>query len=298
LTAGANHTTMVAVQSELRVVELTAEQFCSRASALLVLREAENGLPWGIALRLANSPPETRAVLLVVEDAGEVVAACVWTPPQDVVVTRLPPGAAALMAAHLTAKCQAMGWTLSGAMGPLEHGLELAKALAHLGGGGVSAHKRQFVYELVAVNDVPHAKGNMRQADLRDLELVADWCSQFVKEANIPLHTDTVAWAHRAITSGSTFLWEHDDRVRSFACWSRETPNGRSIGPVFTPPDSRRHGYATSLVAEISRRILASGKRFAALFTDANNPTSNHIYTTIGYRMVCKYDSYLLVPRV
>ena len=90
--------------------------------------------------------------------------------------------------------------------------------------------------------------------------------------------------------------WE-DGSARSLACLSRETPNGRAIGPVYTPPTARKQGYATTLVADLAQHVLASGKRFACLFTDDANPTSNHIYESIGFRVVCRFDAYALVPR-
>jgi uncharacterized protein len=60
------------------------------------------------------------------------------------------------------------------------------------------------------------------------------------------------------------------------------------IGPVYTPPELRGRGYATSLAAEVSRRRLAAGRRFCFLYTDLANPTSNAIYERIGYRRVCE----------
>ena len=67
-----------------------------------------------------------------------------------------------------------------------------------------------------------------------------------------------------------------------------ETPNGIRIGPVYTPPEQRGHGYATGLVAEQSRSLLAGGRRFCFLYTDLDNATSNALYRRIGYRLVCE----------
>jgi len=68
---------------------LTAVEFCERVVPALAEREAENGLVIWLAQRLAAQPdPAHDALLLSVETAGVVVAASVWTPPHDVVVTR------------------------------------------------------------------------------------------------------------------------------------------------------------------------------------------------------------------
>ncbi len=66
----------------------------------------------------------------------------------------------------------------------------------------------------------------------------------------------------------------------------RETPNGVCISAVYTPPQCRRRGYASIATAELSQRLLDSGKRFCCLYTDIDYPTSNAIYHAIGYTPV------------
>jgi predicted GNAT family acetyltransferase len=78
------------------------------------------------------------------------------------------------------------------------------------------------------------------------------------------------------------------------AAWSGETPNGRRVGYVYTPPAHRRHGYATALVAYLSERILEDGCRFCFLYTDLDNPVSNSIYQQIGYRPVCDVMDWII----
>jgi predicted GNAT family acetyltransferase len=89
-------------------------------------------------------------------------------------------------------------------------------------------------------------------------------------------------------TGRGVLLWEHDGEIVSFAGWGGPTPNGARVGPVYTPPELRGRGYATAATAELSRRLLASGRRFCFLYTDLANPTSNAIYERIGYRRVCE----------
>jgi uncharacterized protein len=282
------------MQTDLIARVLSAEEFCARVIPALSDREAENGLPFGIAQRLAAQPAAAEsALLLAVEAAGEVVAGAVWTPPHDVVVTRLPPGAAARVAE----RCAASGREPTGASGPEDSGLELAELLARQMGLAVRVRLRQRVYELTRVEPVRHTAGAVRRAEAADVALVAAWYEQFVRELNLPHAPVARDWAIATIDSGSAFLW-HDGTERCLACLSRETPNGRAIGPVYTPPEARGRGYATSLVAALSRQVLASGKRFACLFTDADNPTSNHIYESIGFRFVCRYDAHALVPGI
>jgi len=86
---------------------------------------------------------------------------------------------------------------------------------------------------------------------------------------------------------GGFWLWEDADTPTSMAGVSSATPNGVRIGPVYTPAELRGRGYATSLVADVSRGQLANGRSFCFLHTDLANPTSNAIYRRIGYEYVC-----------
>ncbi|NIW24526.1 MAG: GNAT family N-acetyltransferase, partial [Gammaproteobacteria bacterium] len=79
--------------------------------------------------------------------------------------------------------------------------------------------------------------------------------------------------------------WEHGGPCAMVGA-GRETPNGVCISAVYTPPQCRRRGYASIATAELSQRLLDSGKRFCCLYTDIDYPTSNAIYHAIGYTPV------------
>lgn len=65
---------------------------------------------------------------------------------------------------------------------------------------------------------------------------------------------------------------------------------------MYTPPEARGRGYATSLTAAASADQLERGRRFCFLFTDLANPTSNAICQSIGYVPVCDMDQYRFDP--
>ena len=93
--------------------------------------------------------------------------------------------------------------------------------------------------------------------------------------------------------SSGILLWEDHGRPVSIAGWGGATPNGIRIGPVYTAPELRGHGYATALTAELSQRLLdgrlfEGGRRFCFLYTDLANPTANAIYERIGYLRIAE----------
>jgi hypothetical protein len=87
------------------------------------------------------------------------------------------------------------------------------------------------------------------------------------------------------------WMWE-DGEPASVCCTTGTTPNGIRVGAVYTPPERRRHGYASAMVAAVSQAELDAGRRYCFLFTDLANPTSNRIYRAIGYEPVRDVDIY------
>ena len=88
-------------------------------------------------------------------------------------------------------------------------------------------------------------------------------------------------------------MWDNDGPV-SMAGWTGKTLNGVRVTFVYTPPEFRRHGYASACVAALTQRLLDEGNRYCCLYTDLANPTSNRIYQQIGYRAVCDVADYAL----
>jgi predicted GNAT family acetyltransferase len=103
------------------------------------------------------------------------------------------------------------------------------------------------------------------------------------------------ASAEQRVAAGEIFLWV-DGEPRSMAGRARPTAHGIAVNGVYTPPEWRGRGYATSCVAQVSARLLDEGRSFCVLFTDLANPTSNAIYARIGYRGIRDYAVYDLAP--
>lgn len=139
-------------------------------------------------------------------------------------------------------------------------------------------------HALATVSDVPAAPGTPRAATEADTEwLIEEQCA-FVKEVGVPDPLERMrALVPRRVLRGEYRIWDHGGRV-AFAGFSDAAPDFARIAPVYTPPEYRGRGYATSLVARMSSELLARGKRWLFLTTDIANPTSNAIYARIGFR--------------
>jgi uncharacterized protein len=274
----------------------TADEFLAAAGEFLARREAEHNLMFGICSALRLSPVgfgEDPPRFLTVTDAeGRVVAASLQTPPHNLVVSQVDDLDAVDVLVDAVVEEPPPG-----VLAPTEVGRRFLARWTHR--TGETAHlevaERIFRLERVVPPTRP-AAGSWRLANARDRELVADWVVAFSTEAmpEQPPIDNPLDVADRWIAriNRLLYVWEDAGRVVSLVGAGGETPNGIRIGPVYTPPEARGHGYATSLTAAASVDQLERGRRFCFLFTDLANPTSNSIYQSIGYEPVCDMDQY------
>ena len=66
------------------------------------------------------------------------------------------------------------------------------------------------------------------------------------------------------------------------------------ISRVYTPPENRGHGYASAVVANLTKLQLDQGKKMACLYADARNTAANSIYRKIGYEFAGRSALYVL----
>lgn len=145
----------------------------------------------------------------------------------------------------------------------------------------------QRLYEVREVVAPATVTGAGRIATQDDAELVATWSRGFGIDTGLGDHSpsDSTEHADRLVASGRLHLWEsHGERTTStFA--SPPAAGVVRVGFVYTPPEHRRQGYASALVAAVSSKALAGGHR-CILYTQLENPTSNAIYQRLGYRPI------------
>ena len=259
--------------------------FLAAAGPLLLADEARHNLMLGIAGTLRDHPsvyPDYG--LWVAEDGSETVGAALRTPPHNLILARPRDDSA------LEALAAAIDGELPGVIAARPEVEAFAAAWSAKYGATPRTARGQGIFALERVEPVSGVPGRMREAGAGDRPLVVDWWQAFLEEAlGESSDRESVAHAvdHRlAAEDAGAALWE-DDRTVSLAAFGNPTPNGIRIGPVYTPRELRRRGYASALTAELSERLL-TGRRFCFLYTDLANPTANKIYEQIGYQRVCE----------
>jgi uncharacterized protein len=255
---------------------MTAEEFFAQALPLLMEDEARHNLLLGVAGVVRDQPQAYAEARFWAVDG----AAAMQTPPRTLILAK-PRDRAALE--RLVA---AIDVELPGVVGAVPE----VDDFVELWGRPSERVFDQGIYALDHVVPPPAASGAYREADRSDMDLVLDWFTAFAAEVRHAGEVIRRAQIEARLESpeGGVGLWEDGGAVVSLCGYGSPTPNGVRIGPVYTPPELRGRGYATSLTAEVSRRRLAAGRRFCFLYTDLANPTSNAIYERIGYRRVCE----------
>ena len=241
--------------------------------------------------------------LVVRDSAGTVVGAGMRTaqfgrfPP---FLLPMPDEAATALAHTLRDR----GEEVFGVNGALPTVELFATEMARLEGGRVDVSQHTRLHELGDLSFPPPVPGALVAATEDDIELVAEWFAAFMADADEQAGRPRGASAYEApgrsdllrkIRAGGLWFWVDESGEQVHLTGANAPSFGVSrLGPVYTPPAQRGRGWASSAVAEVSRRIQAQGAR-VCLFTDQANPTSNKIYAALGYRPVVDMANLVIV---
>ncbi|GAA1845661.1 GNAT family N-acetyltransferase [Asanoa iriomotensis] len=251
-----------------------ANEFRAVAGAALLARPVENTLLLTISGKVAEAGPGAVGGERPVFGWHSDGSAFVWTPPRPLLLGGPATRAAAV---ELTA-------TLAGVPG-VNSTDEVARAFADAWcrrtGATARPGLRSRLYRLgdLVLPDVP---GRARVASESDRDLLVAWLVACGKELHEPL-TSADETVSAGLAYGAYHLWEDAGATVALAGMRRPTGGVVRVGPVYTPPEHRGRGYGSAVTAAIS---TAARPHEIVLFTDLANPTSNSIYTKIGYHPV------------
>lgn len=276
-----------------------ASAFLDAAGPFLEAREVEHALLLGIAGALAeghgsgDDPP----YFALVRKGGTCVAAALRTPPRNVLLSLVDDDdAMELLALDLREQSRPPG-----VLGPSHEAERFVEAWQALTGERAVIRVAERLYRLTDVQQPAPVEGSMRPLEERDRSIVVDWLAAFDREAfgndepeDMNPSVDSRLAGPAELTGMS--LWEVAGRPVSITGYSGRTRHGMRVGPVYTPPEDRGHGYASALVAGVTQGLLDTGRAWVSLYTDRSNATSNHIYQEIGYEPVHDADQYEFEP--
>ena len=274
--------------------------FREAATPYLMRDEARHNLLLGISTTLIQRPDLYEAFdLWVASEEDDVTGVALRTHPFNLVLAQ-PSSDAALDA--LVDRLLQERQTLPGVVAAIPELEAFVGAWTSANDLDATRLFRHGVYELRDVLPVPAAPGRPRPVTPEDRDLVIPWVVAFAEEV---LPEDDAAERQirfvesrlAATDEAGMWFWEDGGQPVSVSGYGGATPNGMRIGPVYTPPDLRGRGYATTLVSEQSRWLLGTGRSLCFLYTDLDNPTSNALYRRIGYRMIAEAGEVRFDPR-
>jgi GNAT superfamily N-acetyltransferase len=231
-------------------------------------------------------PDDDTSIFCTIECDGTVVGAAVQRAPYNLIVTRMPTDAPALLAASLRDR----EYTLPGVIGPTEYAKSFVTEWKRHTPTVIADTKRLFGHRLDRLEETPVPRGHAVFATQQDFDCAVRWTREFLTELHLPDYPVEKDVTER-IKKTQFMFWKNPGPVAMVAC-TGQTPNGIRVSNVYTPPEHRRNSYATALVAALSKHLLESGLEFCFLFTDADDPVANAVYPKIGYRVISEYLEY------
>lgn len=240
-----------------------------------------------IELTVLTAMPDD-ALMLSVWQNSDVVGVALQTPPYPLACNGI-----AIEHTDAVARSLVSGFPdLIGVRGSREVAIAFASAWQSHGGqpGAITLEER--LYRLGALRAPTGVAGEPRWADDADRAVLIDWLERFFGEA-FGHPRDDGAGARivdAAPERGDRFMiWDVDGTPVSTALLRSAATGVSRIGPVFTPADSRAHGYGSAVTAAASQASLDRGDAEVVLFADLANPTSNAIYSKIGFEAVSDF---------
>ncbi|MFD1932573.1 MULTISPECIES: GNAT family N-acetyltransferase [Nonomuraea] len=264
-----------------------AAEFAAHAEAFLGTDPAANTVPLTVLAGLRDGMPGDDASFGWWSEDGEVKGAVFRTPPRPFYLAPMPIAAVRPLVDELRVR----GVGTPEISGPVD----VVDAFIAAAGATPSRRRPERLYRLGTL-EAPAVAGKGRRATMGDFPLVMNWFDAFATEVGLHGDGDTAELAQRRIARGDIILWVDGDVPVALAGISPEAAGMCRIGPVYTPPSSRRRGYGAAVTAYASRLALAERCTMTVLFTDLNNPTSNAIYQSIGYQPVSDYAHVVLEP--
>jgi len=266
------------------------DAFRAHVFPYLLQRECDNGLLIGMINGLCSGTehdPQSpqRPLLYAVSDGDHVVAAAARHGWHLVLATETAEQIDALVYFLHTS-----GEPLPGVSGMSGSAGAFAKAWSARTGHFIEPGHSMRSYRLSSVMPPIEISGSFRPAQMSDLDLLAKWTGAFMEELDMHIG-DPREEARKRIERGRFFVW-CDPQPTCMAGIAGPTPNGIRINFVFTPPELRRRGYASTCVATLSQHLLDSGRKFVFLYAETDNATSNRIYQRMGYEFVGDWRDY------
>ena len=226
-------------------------------------------------------------MLSVADDAG-VFAAAVQSDDGCLLVSGLPVRSIGEVVAELAAR----GVELPAVRGTHAAATAFVDAWCSAVGADADVRDEETLYRLGTLTLPSGVPGKARLSTDADGELLVDWLDGFFADAfDVPSDREARRGYLREIAHvrGRILVWTVDDAPVSMARLHAPSAGMTRVGPVYTAPEQRGHGYAAAVTAAAAEDAVCRGVRDVVLFADVNNAASNGVYRRIGFEPVTRH---------
>jgi predicted GNAT family acetyltransferase len=218
-------------------------------------------------------------------DGCDVLGCVVHVIPDGVLVSELPTHDVPLLANYIKSELPRPN-RISGDTRTSER---LTSSLEKLFDARYSLEQTWNVYRLDKSPETqPAVPGFLRLCHRSERTLVRKWSKLYAVERSTPI--DTESFFLRKLDEKLMYAWDLDG-PQAIATISAPTSNGIKISAVFTPAKARGSGFATAIVSELSKQLLAEKYAFVTLSAEDGHD-SERMYRAIGFRKIGTRSSY------
>ncbi|MGI0490191.1 GNAT family N-acetyltransferase [Alkalinema pantanalense CENA528] len=264
---------------------------------------AENNLPLGVwqTLTAMEKTRLQQCFVAYLDHAGEIVGVALQMQPYPLLLSF---GWDQVGLQLVIQALQTQGRSVSGVSAMVTEAQQFAHLWTTTTGQPHALEMGMRLHQLTACQPISPTPGFLRLATAADRAWLIEAYRMFNQEvfperSGSNAFSDVEASIDLFLQQQRAYLWldtVEDSRAEaepvSFVCSQRFSPQFARVGPVFTPLQHRRKGYATACVYAVSQMQLNQGCHSCFIFTDLKNPTSNHIYAKIGYRAIGDWAIY------
>jgi len=267
------------------------DKFISDVLDILLIDEARNNLLISILLDNKRDTAANWLLSTVTDNDGAILLIAICTPPFNLLIYESRTNTDITALELLASELKRIKFTIPGVIAERGLARRFADIYSNIFGNGHNWKMTMIIMKLDKLSEYEKAPGSYRLLTDADLSYTPSWECAFCVDCKLHVYTLKESEERIKMRLGMNihYIWE-DEKPVAQAVHGRSTPNGAAISWVYTPPEHRGHGYATSVVAELCKSILAGGKNFCCLFADKSNPASCAVYRKLGFYDVLEVD--------
>lgn len=260
----------------------TARSFLERAEDWLLEREMENAIALTSArqARQDDSHYQKPVYWATIEDDGQIIGYAYRTPPYLLGINALPNAAITMLAAEVGG----VYTHLTGVSGPEAAASSFAAAWTRPRRLSTIVAVNQRLYALGSPATPSHRPaGGLRLATQDDAAIVRGWGTAFLAETGLTQVNAKIFG--QLIQARQLYVWD-DGQPRCLVATIRQITRGAAVGVLYTPGESRHHGYAKSTLLALAQTLRERGLPECYLYADPTNAGADAVARSVGFEPV------------